>query len=235
MSMDIDTQRRLIQPLLAPADPEDAMTAYYALQHDARRTQLTLHFGPAGQIDGFVAVCQTGRDLFVPLVVMRAPVGAVHDLLRQAMLPNRPYRVVTKVALRPDIHKAMLISEPRVNNLLALDPVVFRPVMNVMVQPGEVPFRFEIRSQGQVAAAAGVNWQSARWAEIYIYTVPEFQKRGWGRAVGEACVLALLQARLLPLYVSAEDNRASWKLADGLGFRARGIHEFEGQGQLRWE
>ena len=39
----IAEQRRAIRPLLAPNDPADAMASYYALWHDARRTELRLH------------------------------------------------------------------------------------------------------------------------------------------------------------------------------------------------
>ena len=52
------------------------------------------------QVDGFVAVCQTGFNLFQPTVVLRAREDeiAVH-LLRQALHPGRPFYVVTTPAL----------------------------------------------------------------------------------------------------------------------------------------
>jgi predicted GNAT family acetyltransferase len=103
-----------------------------------------------------------------------------------------------------------------------------------MVQPGEGPFRFEIRSrEGQVVSAAGVNWQTERLAEMYVYTEPEYQGRGWATAVGSACVRALLEKGLLPLYVAAQKNRASRQVALALGFRDTGVQEFECRGQLR--
>ena len=46
------SQRARIRPLLAPSDPADAMTAYYALHYDERRVQLTLHALPGDRVDG---------------------------------------------------------------------------------------------------------------------------------------------------------------------------------------
>jgi RimJ/RimL family protein N-acetyltransferase len=179
-----------------------------------------------------VAVCWTGRDLFVPLVVLRAPEEGVGALLHRALHPGWTYRVVTTPALRAPVQRAMLVGLQQINAVYTLDPAVFRPVINAMVQPGEGPFRFEIHSGGQVAAAAGVNWQSDRMAEMYVYTDPDFRARGWGKAVGAACIKALLEARLLPLYTTAEENVASRRLAHSLGFQDSGARELECQGQL---
>ncbi len=229
----IAAQRRLIRPLLAPADPADAMAAYYALHYDDRRVQLTLHALPGGQVDGFAAVCQTGRDLFVPLVIVRAPVQAVGDLLRKALHPGRPYTVTARPALRDEVERAMQLDWQRLNLIFQFDPSAYRPHINVMVQPGEGPFRFEIRAGNRVVSAASVNWQSERLAEMYVYTEPEVQGRGWGQAVGAACVRALLEKDILPLYTVSEDNVASKRLARALGFHASGAREFECRGQLR--
>jgi predicted GNAT family acetyltransferase len=83
-----------------------------------------------------------------------------------------------------------------------------------------------------VVAAAGVNWQTDRFADMYVYTDPDVRGRGWGKAVGAACVQDILGERLLPLYTSAEDNVPSLRLAESLGFRDRGVREFECQGYL---
>jgi predicted GNAT family acetyltransferase len=106
-------------------------------------------------------------------------------------------------------------------------------VINVMVQPGEGAFRYEIRVQDRVVSAAGVNWQSSRFADLYVYTEPDFEGRGWARAVGAKCVEAVLQAGLLPLYTVSQENALSRRLAQALGFRPSGAHEFEGRGWLR--
>jgi RimJ/RimL family protein N-acetyltransferase len=209
------------------------MAAYYALRHDDRRVQLTLHVLASGQADGFAAVCQTGRDLFVPLVILRAPVQAVGGLLRKALYPGRPYTVTTVEALHDEVERAMRLDWQRLNLIFQFDPSAYRSHINVMVQPGEGPFRFEIRARDRIVSAAGVNWQSGRLAEVYVYTEPEVQGRGWGRAVGAACVRALLEKDILPLYTVSEGNVASEHLAHALGFRDSGAREFECRGHLR--
>jgi len=229
----VAAQRRSIRPLLAPTDPADALTAYYALSYNPRRVTLTLHRTPAGPVDGFVAICWTGRDLFVPLVVLRAPEQAAGDLLRRALLAGRPYTIITTPALCQSVQEAMFLERQQINEVYTLVPSAFRPVINAMVQPGEGSFRFEIRSRDQIAAAAGVNWRSDRLAEMYVYTDPNFRARGWGKAVGAACVKALLEAHLLPLYTISEENAISRRLAHALGFQDSGAREFECQGQVR--
>lgn len=232
-SQNLSAQRARIRPLLAPADPADAMAAYYALYYDERRVQLTLHTHPSGRTDGFIAICQTGYDLFVPLVILRAPASAVAEMLCQALQPGRPYTVIAPLEVRPAIERAMTLDRQQVNHIYRFESPAPHPEINVLVQPGEGPFRFEIRSQeGQVVSAAGINWHTERLAEMYVYTEPEYQGRGWARAVGYACVQALLEKELVPIYVAAQRNRASRHLARALGFRETGAQEFECRGQL---
>jgi hypothetical protein len=230
---DLAVQRRLIAPLLAPAAPADARAAYYALFHDGRRVRLTLHTLAGGQVDGFAAVCQTGRDLFVPLVVVRAPPVAVGGLLRDALLAGRPYDVVAPPELRADVERVMLLQEYHTNRIYVFDPATYRPLLNVMVQPGEGPFRYEIRSGDKVTSSAGINWRSSRMAEVYVDSEPGAQSRGWDRAVGSACIRALLDEGLLPLYTVSENEPTSSRLPLLLGFQDSGAAEFECRGQLR--
>lgn len=228
----IARKRELIRPLLASADPADAMTAYYALWHDERRVELSLHRGPEGNVDGFVAVCQTGRDLFVPLVVLRAPPDEAGELLQSALLPGRMYLLVTSPELRRAVEATLSLTNKQTNAIYELDPKAYRPIVNVMVQPGSTPFRHEIRARERVVAAAGVNWHTDRFADMYAYADSEVRGRGWGRAVGAACVKDLLSARLLPLYTVDEANVASQHLGVSLGFSDGGAREFEGQGYV---
>ena len=128
----------------------------------------------------------------------------------------------------------MALDRLQINRIYRFESAPARPEINVIVQPGEGPFRFEIRSRDDhVAAAAGVNWQSEHLAEMYVYTEPEHQGRGWAKAVGAACVRALLEKGLVPIYVAAEENKASHKVALALGFRETGAREVECRGQLR--
>ncbi|MBN1642432.1 MAG: GNAT family N-acetyltransferase [Anaerolineae bacterium] len=228
-------KRRLIRALVAPTDPADAMTAYYALEHPAARVQLTLHRTPSGRVDGFVAVCQTGRELFVPLVVMRGPHAALVELLQHALLPGRQYLVVVPLYLRGAVEDALDVVSGQINVIHTLVPGMFRPVLNVMVQPGQTRYRYEIWVQAHVVAAAGVNWRTDAVADVYAYTAGDYQGRGWGRAVGAACVQDLLSDGLLPLYTAGEANAASRALAEALGFRDSGAREFECRASMRVE
>ena len=237
MSVPVDeatlaTQREQIRPLLVPTDPGDGMTAYYALAHDPRRTRLTLHRTPVGGVDGFCAVCQTGRDLFVPVVVVRAKESDVGTLLQESLQRGRPYTIVTRPEFRAAVEKVMMVEHHQVNQVYVLQPESYRPVINVMVQPGQSDFRYEIRVRDRVVAAAGVNWLSASLADMYVYTDTAFQGRGWGKAVGSACVGDLLARRLLPVYTVSEQNTVSRRLAETLGFRDSSAREYECRGQL---
>lgn len=246
---DLDVERTTIRRLLAPSDPGDALTAYYALFHDPRRTQLTLHHTSGGdtgpdrnrRVDGFVAVCQTGHDLFRPLVVIRAPhEEAVGDLLRRGLSPGRPYYLIAPLDLSTALWPFVDMPEPTVNRVYRVDPARFsltRAIeINVLVQERHNPNgqpRWEIQSGGKVTAAAGTNWRSPFCAEVYVYTEPEFQQRGWGRAVLRAATAGLLRDGLLPLYMVEETNRAAILLAEAAGYNDTGHRELAGQVTLR--
>jgi hypothetical protein len=232
---ELAAKRAQIAPLLAPSDPADARAAYYALLHDERRVQLTLHTLAGGQVDGFAAVCQTGRDLFVPLVVVRAPPEAIDGLLHDALAVGRPYNLVSEPALKAVIERTMVLDVQQINHIYRFDSSAYRPLLNVMVQPGYGPFRYEIRSGDRVVSAAGINWRSSRLAEMYVDSEPDARTRGWDRAVGSACIRALLDAGLLPLYTVSEDQGSSPRLPLLLGFRESGATEFECRGRLRTE
>jgi RimJ/RimL family protein N-acetyltransferase len=229
----VGAQRRLIRPMLAPTDPADAVTAYYALYHDPRRTKLFLHRGHGGTVDGFVAVCQTGRDLFVPLAVVRSLPEDMDGLFRQAFLPGRPYEILIPESLWATANGLIETEHWQVYRVYSFEASAFRHVLNAMVQPGQRPFRYEIRFQDQVMAAAGLNWHSERMADMYVEVVPESQGRGWGKAVGSACIRDALSAGLLPTYTAADDNVPSQRLAESLGFRDSGVRQYSCVGVLR--
>jgi len=236
----LDAQRIAIRPLLAPSDPQDALTAYYALYHDPNRTRLFLNHAPSGTVDAFIAVCQTGQYLFRPLVVMRAPnEQAAGDLFCRALVPGRPYYFIVPLDLVPAVERFLEMPQPAVNRVYRLDPARFslaRAVeINVMVQqtPGSGGYpRWEIRSGGQVVAAAGTNWRSPFCAEVYVYTEPAYRGRGWGRAVVRAATISLLRDRLLPLYIVDEANLASIQLAEAAGYIDTGRREMAGEACL---
>jgi GNAT superfamily N-acetyltransferase len=233
----LNEKRRAIRPLLSPTDPGDALTSYYALWHDPRRTQLVLHYDAQGRADGFVAVCQTGADLFRPLATLRAPNGNVTQfLLREALVPSRPYQVVVPVTQASSVREHMEISRSTLSGIYLLDPGRFQPVINVLVQRIDGPEgnpRFQIESQGQVAALSGVNWRSPSFAEVFVYVHPMGRGRGWGKSVVSACTNALLEQRIRPLYMVEETNEASIRIAEDLGYVDTGRRTFVGEGHLK--
>ena len=229
-------RRRAVRPLLPAHDPGDALASYYALWHDPRRTQLTVSYDARGHADGFVAVCQTGADLFRPLVTLRAPdADAVGSLLRKALVPHRPYQLMVPVTLAAAVRDCMELQQSTLLNIYRLEPARFQRIINVLVQQVRAPDgapRFQIESQGKVAAISGTNWRSPTFAELYVYVDPASRHRGWGKSVAAACTSALLEDRLQPLYFVEEGNRDSIRIAQELGYADTGIREVAAQGQL---
>jgi len=230
--------RERVRRWISLRDPGEAAAVYYALYHPPQRTQLFLHHDASGSVDGFLAVCQTGRDLFRPVVVLRAaePPIAV-TLLQAGLVPGRPYIVQTTSRLASVLEVVLEVNVERRGAIFALDPTAFRPLPNVLVQPAPGPdrerWRFVIRSQGRVTAEAGINWRSPFFAELYVWVRPQARGRGWGRAVLSACTASLLESQVLPLYVAEEGNEASIRLAETVGYRDTGRREVEVEGVCR--
>jgi len=234
---DLETLRLKVRPLLNFSVPSDALYVYYAFYHDPRRTRLYVHEDTAGHADGFVAVCQTGQRLFEPAVVLRTPNAEVAvALLRQALLPGRPYYLITTPDLRDAVMEVADIEQPEVNHVYRLDLFRFQPSINVLVVVeqglGDRP-RFVIRSQGEIAAEAGINWASPHFAEIFVRTMPAAQGRGWGKAVVMACTTWVVRSSRQPLYVVNKSNGPSIALAEAVGYVDTGAREFAGEGVRR--
>lgn len=233
---ELNELRRTIRPLLSPTDPADALSSYYALWHDPRRTHLAIHRDAEDTVDGFIAVCQTGADLFRPLVTLRAPdEGAVADLFAEALVPQRPYQVIVPVTLASAVRSQLQLARSAMLQIYRLDPSGFQPVINVLVQRvtgADGAPRFQIESQGLVVAMSGTNWRSPTFAEIFVYVHPKGRGRGWGKSVVSACTTALQDEGLRPLYMVEEDNEASIQIAKGLGYVDSGLRQFVAEGQL---
>jgi GNAT superfamily N-acetyltransferase len=233
----LNEQRQALRPLLAPADPGDALTSYYALWHDPRRVRITLRRTPGGGVEGFLVVAQTGADLFRQLVTLRAgSETVVSRLLREALLPGRPYRVVVPVTLAAAVRNDVEFDKTSLSRIYMVDPSRFEPIINVLVQrvaAADGSPRFQIESGDQVVAMSGSNWRSPNFAEVFVYVHPQGRGRGWGRSVVSACTASLLEQRLRPLYMVEEGNDASIRIAEGLGYVDTGRREFSGEGQLR--
>ena len=229
--------RLKVRPLLHFSAPGDALPVYYAFYHDPRRTRLYVHEDANGHADGFVAICQTGQRLFQPIVVLRTPsAGVAVDLLRQALVPGRPYYLITTPDLRDAVAEVVDIERPEINHVYQLDLFRFQPSINVLVVaekgPSGLP-RFVIRSQGEIAAESGLNWYSAHFAELFVRTAPAAQRRGWGRALLIACTTWVVRSARQPLYVVSKSDRPSITLAEAVGYVDTGAREFAGEGVCR--
>ena len=229
----LDLQERdSIIHLLSPTSPEDALTAYYALYH--KRTQLFT----CGQevIVGFLAVCQTAHDLFIPLVVMRADSDDVLSaLLSDHLDEGREYLFAAKEQRASVLKRCLITWDEHYNLIYTVDQANFRPDSRHLVEKvaREDGFsRFEIRDGESVIAAADTNWHSPYFAEVGVCTQEGFWGHGLARAVVSACTAELLQEGIKPLYIVAEGNAASIRVCEALGYRLTGYREFSCRGRL---
>ena len=227
----LSADRQAIAPLLRAHSPEDALAVYYALHHSEARTQLTLHRDKHDCADGFMAVCQTGFDLFQPLVVLRAPTAQVAaQLLRDGLAPTRSYHVIVPPGLAPAVQSELDVQQAATHLVFEARRADFQPVINVLVTSSRGPdgaMRFAIRAaDGRVVAESGVNWRTDEFAEVFVHVEFAAQGRGLGKSVVSACVVHLLESDLRPLYCVEQDNAESLAIAEALGFADTGAREF---------
>jgi predicted GNAT family acetyltransferase len=112
--------------------------------------------------------------------------------------------------------------------LYRLNPARLEPVVNILVNRASSPDglpRYEIRNEERLLAAAGVNWQSSKWAEIFVQTDPAVRERGYGKSVCAALCRDLLERKKDVLFAVEEDNLPSVRMAQGLGFEDTGERE----------
>jgi hypothetical protein len=236
---DLERLRLKARSLLHFSAPTDALYVYYAFYHDPRRTQLYVHENAAGRTDGFVAVCQTGQRLFQPTVVLRTPnAGAAVELLRQALVPGRPYYLITTPDLRDAVAEVVQMEQAQINRVYHLDLFRFQSLINVLVVAeqglGGHP-RFVIRSREEIAAEAGVSWLSPHFAAVYVRTTPAARGRGWGQSVAATCTAWVVQSGRQPLYIIGEQDEPTIALAEKIGYVDTGAREFAGEGVCRPE
>jgi RimJ/RimL family protein N-acetyltransferase len=226
--MSVFENRKLVRQILDDRSPADAPTAYYALHYPPAKTVLTVGEDERTQRMGFVAACQTGLDLFRPLVTMRCFSPQIAGrLLEDVLNEDRPYLFFARRDQLPLAETFMEVEYSRLLHVFQLDPDRFKPVVNVMVQhhtaPDGMP-RCEIFSGG-LQARAGVNWSSERFAEVFVHVEPEARQRGWGRSVASACTDHLLRIGKTPLYLVDIENEASRELALNVGYVDTGARQ----------
>jgi RimJ/RimL family protein N-acetyltransferase len=241
---DLTVQRQSIRHLLRENNPADAMASYFALYHPDAKTQLFLYPPAAKTPTGYLARSKTGIDLFRPLITFRLPPQDFEGsaaLLSQALTPGASIILSTPIIYEPLLRALLDVQKEDWLRVYALDPNRFEPEINVLVtrttSANELP-RFIIESRGdsgmnEVVASAGLNWQSPRFAEISVNTRPQHRRRGWGRSVVAALAQHVLSTGRIPIYVVSEDNDASIRLAEGVGFVDTGAREWMIEGSLR--
>jgi GNAT superfamily N-acetyltransferase len=226
----LTADRQFVRPLVREHSPADAMAAYYALHHSELFTKLALHRDARSIADGFIAVCQTGFDLFQPFVVLRAPDTKVAAwLLRYALSSVRSYQVVVPPVLAPAVEAELNVRASASHRVLEARRADFRPVINVLVASSRGPegsARFAIRAADEtLVAESGINWRTDEFAEIFVQVEPAARGRGLGKSVVSACTAYLLEANLRPLYIVDEANAESLAIAESLGYTDTGARE----------
>jgi GNAT superfamily N-acetyltransferase len=251
--MSLEDKRRQLRSLLRERSAADASAAYYAFYHPDDKTELTIHADAAGVARGYVCLSRTGMDLFRPLLTLRLPesgAGADIDpkqaaaLIYSAIPASTPLIVNAPQAYRPIIAALFDIQSELPLRLMVLERVRFKPIVNVLVTESEsyngLP-RFVVRSRAEsgsttgyeLAASAGLNWQSPYFAEIYVHTQPAYRRRGFGRSVVAAVVQRVLDEGKTPLYAVGLDNEPSTQLAEIVGFSDTGLVDILYEATLR--
>ena len=227
--------RALARPLLDEQATADALAGYYAFHHPAERTVLfvTPVDAGVGGADGFLVRARTGMDLFRPLVTLRArSQRAVDDLVRQGLPERRPVYLTVPENHAEWVNRSLTVTDAELHHLYRYDPRRYMPEINVLVMTSTgadgLP-RCEIRAGDRAGAVAGINWQSPRYAEIYVYTEAAVRGRGWGKAVVRLLSGMVLKSGRTPLYVVSQSNEYSIRLAEAVGYVDTGQFEYVGQ------
>ena len=224
--------------------PADATAAYYALDHPDARVELFVEYAGNGAPRGFLALAQTGYDLFRRLAVPFAahPLGLVR-LLQEGLRPapfqgaaRQPVLLLLPMEQESWVEGLLHLSESRVLDVFRLHTSHFQPVLNVMVVAAEGPdggSRFEIRSVSGAHASSGTNWRGPHYAEVYVETDDDARARGFSRSVLAAMAGQLLAERRVALYRIDELDAAGQAEAFEVGFRRSGERSMLVQAVLR--
>jgi hypothetical protein len=220
-------QRQILSRLVDLHSVADAMPAYYALEHPCDRTQLFGFYPSPDRLSGFMAVAQTGYDLFRPIVIpFVANDEALKGLLAEGLQPNRAYLVYLPIDQQDFLRKEIPYQPLQVSNLLRLDIRAFTPILNVMITQVEAASglpRFEIRSSVQGYAAAGINWMSSTAAEMYVEADEAGRRRGFTKSVLSALIEFLIGKSRTVLFRVADDDYDAFEDAFDLGFKPTGV------------
>jgi L-amino acid N-acyltransferase YncA len=177
--------------------------------------------------------------LFRPFITLRLPPNDMDggvELIYKAIVPETAVILNILPTDAPLIHALFDIQADENINVLVLDENQFEPIINVLVTEtasnNQYP-RFTIRSNDEVAASAGINWQTDYFAELSVNTNPRHRRQGFGRSVVAAAANYVLTNGRIPLYAVADNNDASHQLAHSIGFIDKGFCHVLLQGSLK--
>lgn len=219
------SNRESLSALLDQRSPNDAMAAYFSLEHPKDRVKLYVARTSAGQAVGFLVKARTGYDLFRPfLVPFSATSDDLNDLL-DAALSDTPQALI---GLPPDQFRLLLdhftISDLQLTQLLRLDPNHYRQIINVLILAEDTPDgwpRYEIRRGDTTLAAAGVNWMGKRFAEVYLDQTPNLEQ-DFAPSLLSSIAGRLLEDRKITLLRLADHDEGLVAAAEQVGFAPTG-------------
>lgn len=218
--------RGQLAPLLNSQAASDALATYCALHHPAEKLKLYVSSAGGGKPNGFLAIAQTGMDLFRPLAVpFVASSKILQDLLKAVLKPGQPVLLYLPLEQRDWLMDDLILTETRITELLRLDPMSFKPIVNVLVvevgTPNGLP-RFEIRTSSGSSAVAGLNWIGERFSELYLEADHEARVRGLALSVISAMNNHLLQENRIPLFRFDATNNLDYQELMSIGYRSTG-------------
>ncbi|MEX0788854.1 MAG: hypothetical protein WD906_04715 [Anaerolineales bacterium] len=222
--------RSRLANLVSQRLPADALAAYYALNHPGARVRLVGLQTSQGDLVGFAVEAQTGHDLFRPLVIPVAsqPEGLL-ALLDAVTIPGRSFFLHLPLDQQPWIGPDLTLDQIRPLYLYRSDPRAFPMEVNVLIVESTTPDglkRFEIRSRGEVVAAAGLNWRSPYFAEVYVEGTAEASNRGLTRSVFAAATGHVLREHLSCLTFVDDSDAQAQAMAEWVGYRRTGDRYF---------
>jgi RimJ/RimL family protein N-acetyltransferase len=241
--MTLAANRQAIRHLLNERSPLDGIASYFAFHHPEDRSQIVVYPTDGKVATGYVAISRTGIDLFRPLLTLRLPPNDMNgslELIYGALPPGAAVIINALPADTPLLRALFDIQSEETVRVLVLDESQFEPIINVLVTEtasNNAYPRFVIRSSttgsDEIAASAGINWQTEYFAEISVNTNPRHRRQGFGRSVVAAAVNHVLAHGRTPLYAVAGNNQASLQLAQSIGFQEQGIRHTILQGSLK--
>jgi len=241
--MTLAANRQAIRHLLNERSPLDGIASYFAFHHPEDRSQIVDYPTDGKVATGYVAISRTGIDLFRPLLTLRLPPNDMNgslELIYGALPPGAAVIINALPADTPLLRALFDIQSEETVRVLVLDESQFEPIINVLVTEtasNNAYPRFVIRSSttgsDEIAASAGINWQTEYFAEISVNTNPRHRRQGFGRSVVAAAVNHVLANGRTPLYAVAGNNQASLQLAQSIGFSDQGFRHTILQGSLK--